>query len=56
MLGGQQEPAAAITPTEEQAAACTPSAHWVSRQDRRKPFRCHLKLGSLQAEEVAAAF
>lgn len=38
------------------AAASTLNAHWVSRQDRRKPLRCWEKLESLQTEEVAAAF
>lgn len=38
------------------AAAGTLNAHWVSRQDCRKPLCCWEKLESLQTEEVAAAF
>lgn len=38
------KPLAAVIHDGEQAAACTLNAHWVSRQDHRKPLRCFEKL------------
>lgn len=58
--GGRREltPVASSSHNSHQgaAAASTLNAHWVSRQDRRKPLCCWEKLESLQTEEVAAAF
>lgn len=38
------KPLAAVIHAREQAAACTLNAHWVSRQDHRKPLHCFEKL------------
>lgn len=58
--GGRQELAAVAVSSYNShrgaAAAGSLNAHWVSRQDCRKPLRCWEKLESLQTEEVAAAF
>jgi len=54
--GWHPQPAAAVIHAGTQAAACMPNAHWVSRQDCRKPSHCFENLESLQTEEVAAAF